>query len=270
MKHPVRLDSGSGAAAAGSARAPDEDPLLDALLAAPSSSASAAAAAPSSPSSPPPAASHGGMHAAGSGVGRRLTAAWQALTQRLAGAPRAQAPARRARAVSAALGSREEWANRLIGEVFFLLVAVMVWLINAYFTTRGVALLIGGAPLAWGVGFATHIMVTRAELYLWPRWRIPSYLGMLLGCVALDVGTTLIGAYSLVAAQPPAWIGALPPPPAQWIAPVWQALIGAQALPAWSGVAMALLGLSAVMALGSERLVVTFWRGVVEVWQARP
>jgi hypothetical protein len=117
-------------------------------------------------------------------------------------------------------------------------------------------------------GLAIHLGVSRAEIYLWYRWRDLWYLGLLLICVLLDVGTTLAGIVALVANRVPQLLGDAPANVLQWH-PIITRLVSGSTLPAWSANAMLLTLIAIGLALGSERLMRKFWTGLVETWRER-
>jgi hypothetical protein len=162
----------------------------------------------------------------------------------------------------------DDWLGRLLGEAFFFLVGLTAWLINAIFTILGVTAALGTSPGSVLVSLAIHLGISRAELYLWHRWRDPWYLVLLLACVLVDVGTTLAGIVALVAARAPQLLGGAPASVLQWHLVVTSLVSGAT-LPIWTVNAMLLLALATGLALGSERLMRKFWRGLAETWHER-
>lgn len=179
-----------------------------------------------------------------------------------AATPSARRP-RRARTPSAS------WRDQMLGEVFFFLLGLGTWLSNAIFTVLGVTAPVGLTPLSALLGFAFHLLLSRAELYLWHRWRDPWYLLVLVGCVLIDAGTTLIGLLPLAARWLPGLVGGTPLSVLDWDQLVVALVMGTQ-LPSWWPNAVILLVIAFGFALGSERLLRKFHRGMVETWQDRP
>jgi hypothetical protein len=163
---------------------------------------------------------------------------------------------------------RDDWLGRLLGEAFFFLVGLTAWLINAIFTILGVTAALGASPGGVLVGLAVHLGISRAELYLWHRWRDPWYLTLLLASVLVDVGTTLAGVVALVAARAPQLFGGAPASVLQWH-PLVTSLMSGASLPNWTVNAVFLLALATGLALGSERLMRKFWSGLAETWHER-
>lgn len=162
----------------------------------------------------------------------------------------------------------DDWLGRLLGEAFFFLVGLTAWLINAIFTILGVTAALGESAGGVLVGLAIHLGISRAELYLWHRWRDPWYLSLLLACVLVDVGTTLAGIVALVAARAPQLLGGAPASVLQWH-PLVTSLVSGSTLPSWTINAVLLLALASGLALGSERLMRKFWSGLAETWYER-
>ncbi|WP_141509158.1 hypothetical protein [Candidatus Chloroploca asiatica] len=176
-------------------------------------------------------------------------------------APRASARSRRR--------APQTWRDRMLGEVFFFLLGLGVWLSNASFTVLGVTAPVGLTPLTGLLGFLFHVLLSRAELSLWYRWRDPWYLLLLVGCVLVDAGTTLVGLLPLAATWLPGLVGTTPQNVLDW-GHLVTALGGTTSVPAWWPNALLLVAMSFAFALGSERLLRRFSRGMVETWQERP
>jgi hypothetical protein len=70
----------------------------------------------------------------------------------------------------------------MLGEVFCFLLGLGVWLSNAIFAVLGVTAPMGLTPLTGLIRFVFHLLLSRAELYLWHRCRDPWYLLLLTGC----------------------------------------------------------------------------------------
>jgi hypothetical protein len=183
-------------------------------------------------------------------------------------APAEARTGRPARPVRRRRAKTDDWFGRLLGEAFFFLIGLTTWLINAIFTIVGVTAVLGVSPGSILLGLAIHLGVSRAEIYLWYRWRDLWYLGLLLVCVLLDVGTTLAGIVALVAGRAPQLLGGAPANVLQWH-PVITRLVSGGTLPAWSTNAMLLMLIAIGLALGSERLMRKFWTGLVETWRER-
>lgn len=162
----------------------------------------------------------------------------------------------------------DDWLGRLLGEAFFFLIGLTAWAINAVFTILGVTAALGASPGGILVGVAVHLGISRAELYLWHRWRDPWYLALLVGCVFVDIGTTLGGIVTLVVARAPQLLGGAPTNVLQWH-PLVTSLVSGASLPIWTGNALILLALATGLALGSERLMRKFWTGLTETWNER-
>ncbi len=161
------------------------------------------------------------------------------------------------------------WRDRMLGEVFFFLLGLGTWLSNAVFTILGVTAPVGLNPLTVLLGFAFHVLLSRAELHLWYRWRDPWYLLLLVGCVLIDVGTTLVGLRPIAAKWLPVLVGTSPENVLDW-GQILIALVTNTAAPVWWPNALTLLLIAFAFALGSERLLRKFYRGMVETWQERP
>jgi hypothetical protein len=185
-----------------------------------------------------------------------------------ASAATASQPVRRRTARGSRRRPHAGWHDRMLGEVFFFLVGLGVWLSNASFTVLGVTAPVGLTPLTGLLGFLFHLLLSRAELYLWYRWRDPWYLLLLVGCVLLDTGTTLVGLIPVATRWFPLLVGSTPPNVLDW-SELLAVLMGTTALPAWWLNALALLVIAVAFALGSERLMRRFYRGMVETWQER-
>lgn len=162
----------------------------------------------------------------------------------------------------------DDWLGRLLGEAFFFLVGLTAWVVNAIFTILGVTAAFGASPGSILVGAAVHLGISRAELYLWHRWRDPWYLALLVGCVLVDVGTTLAGIVALAAARAPQLLGGAPANVLQWH-PLVTTLVAGASLPVWTLNIVFLLALATGLALGSERLMRKFWTGLAETWNER-
>jgi hypothetical protein len=190
-------------------------------------------------------------------------------TQAAAAAQAAQEPVRatvnRTRRRTSAT---DDWFGRLLGEGFFFLLGLSAWLINAIFTTLGVTTFIGLSPGTFVLGLTIHLGLSRAEVYLWHRWYDPWYLILLLSCVLVDVGTTLLGIVALFAARAPQLLGGAPMNVLQWNTLIISAAMG-DPLPVWASNATLVLLLALALALGSERLLRRFWAGLVETWRER-
>lgn len=156
--------------------------------------------------------------------------------------------------------AQEDWLNRLIAESGLFAIALAIWGVNGYFTILGF-MAIGGA---WWVGVLGHLLISRAEVYLWHRWRDPIYLACIVFCIAVDIGTTLVGALPLAQKYAPWLLG--PTPLDVW---AWRALAASPA-PTWWLNALVLVALAALIALSAERLVRKFWGDVRETWDLRP
>jgi hypothetical protein len=174
---------------------------------------------------------------------------------------------RRRRATRAT--SADTWRDRMLGEVFFFLLGMGTWLSNAIFTVLGVTAPIGLTLVTGVLGFAFHLLLSRAELYLWHRWRDPWYLLILLGCVLIDVGTTLAGLIPIAATWLPVLVGTAPQNVGDW-ATIGTALLANTPVPSWWPNAGSLLAIALAFALGSERLLQKFYRGMRETWLERP
>jgi hypothetical protein len=186
-----------------------------------------------------------------------------------AAAPAAPPPAPATRRPRRARSPSASWRDRMLGEVFFFLLGLGTWLSNAIFTVLGVTASVGLTPLSALLGFAFHLLLSRAELYLWHRWRDPWYLLVLVGCVLIDAGTTLIGLLPLAARWLPGLVGSTPLSVVDWGQLAVALTMGTQ-LPPWWPHAVILLVIAFGFALGSERLLRKFHRGMVETWQERP
>lgn len=163
----------------------------------------------------------------------------------------------------------DTWRDRMLGEVFFFLLGLGTWLSNAVFTVLGVTAPVGLNLMTGILGFGFHVLLSRAELYLWHRWRDPWYLLILLSCVLIDVGTTLVGLLPIAAKWLPVLVGNTPQNVLDW-SQILSALIANTAVPVWWPHALALLLIALAFALGSEQLLRKFYRGMVETWQERP
>lgn len=162
----------------------------------------------------------------------------------------------------------DDWLGRLLGEAFFFLVGLTAWVVNAIFTVLGVTAALGASPAGVLVGVAVHLGISRAELYLWHRWRDPWYLALLIGCVLVDVGTTLAGIVALATTRAPQLLGGAPTNVLQWH-PLVTSLVAGASLPSWTINTSFLLALATGLALGSERLMRKFWTGLAETWNER-
>lgn len=94
-------------------------------------------------------------------------------------------------------------------------------------------------------------------------WYNPWYLILLLSCVLVDVGTTLVGIVALFSARAPQLLGGAPVNVLQWHTLITSAAMG-DPLPVWACNAALILLLAIALALGSERLLRRFWAGLVE------
>lgn len=194
-------------------------------------------------------------------------------------APSDPEPARSASIASESAGGRasarprrrahDTWRDRMLGEVFFFLLGLGVWLSNAIFTVLGVSAPVGLTPLTGLLGFIFHLLLSRAELHLWHRWRDPWYLLLLASCVLIDAGTTLVGLLPLAAKWFPVLVGKTPQNVLDWVQ-ILTALVGKMTVPAWWPNVLLLVAMSFAFALGSERLLSKFYRGMIETWQERP
>lgn len=144
-----------------------------------------------------------------------------------------------------------------------------VWLSNAIFTVLGITAPVGLNLLTGLLGFVFHLLLARAELHLWHRWRDPWYLLLLLGCVLVDAGTTLVGLLPIAAKWLPILVGRPPRNVLDW-GQILSALVKNTVVPAWWPNAALLVVIAFAFALGSERLLRKFYRGMVETWQERP
>jgi hypothetical protein len=186
----------------------------------------------------------------------------------VAAEPAPEAPATAPRRTRRRRTRTDDWLGRLLGEAFFFLVGLTAWVVNAIFTILGVTAALGASLGGILVGLAVHLGISRAELYLWHRWRDPWYLALLVGCVLIDVGTTLGGVVTLVAARAPQLLGGAPVNVLQWH-PLVTSLVSGASLPIWTVNALFLLALATGLALGSERLMRKFWTGLIETWHER-
>lgn len=165
--------------------------------------------------------------------------------------------------------AHDTWRDRMLGEMFFFLLGLGVWLSNAIFTVLGVTAPVGLTPLTGLLGFVFHLLLSRAELSLWHRWRDPWYLLLLVGCVLVDAGTTLVGLLPLATKWFPMLVGKTPQNVLDW-GQILAALVSNTTVPAWWPNALLLLAITFAFALGSERLLRKFYRGMIETWQERP
>lgn len=166
----------------------------------------------------------------------------------------ARRPARRAQGQP-----RDTWLDRLIAESFLLALAGVGWGINALFTV--VALLLVGVP--WPLSVLIHLGISRAEVYLWHRWRDPAYLLPLLGCLGFDIGSTLRGSLQEIGARAPGLLGDVPQSLRAWAALLqWP-------LPGWWPNALALVALSSALGIGSELFMKKYWSGLRQTWRER-
>jgi hypothetical protein len=188
--------------------------------------------------------------------------------QPVAAEPTPAAPAATPRRSRRRRTRTDDWLGRLLGEAFFFLVGLTAWIVNAIFTILGVTAALGASPGSILIGAAVHLGISRAELYLWHRWRDPWYLALLVGCMLVDVGTTLAGIVALVAARAPQLLGGTPTNMLQWH-PLVTSLVSGASLPIWTVNALVLLALATGLALGSERLMRKFWTGLAETWNER-
>lgn len=80
---------------------------------------------------------------------------------------------------------------------------------------------------------------------------------------------TLVGLLPVAARWFPLLVGSTPPNVLDW-SDLFAVLMGTTAPPAWWLNALSLLVIAVVFALGSERLMRRFYRGMVETWQEQP
>jgi hypothetical protein len=179
--------------------------------------------------------------------------------------PVRETPARRTRKRQK---DENDWFGRLFGEGFFCLLGLSAWLVNALFTILGITTVIGFTPGTALLGLGIHLGLSRAEIHLWYRWHDPWYVLTLVGCVLVDIGTTLVGLVALLAARAPELLGATPVNVLQWGTLIRTAIVG-EPVPSWTLNAVIILLVATGLALGSERLLRRFWAGLVETWRER-
>ncbi len=162
----------------------------------------------------------------------------------------------------------DTWRDRMLGEVFFFMLGFGTWLSNAVFTVLGVTAPVGLNLVTGVIGFGFHVLLSRAELYLWHRWRDPWYLLILVGCVLIDVGTTLVGLLPIASKWLPGLVSGTPQDVFAWVQ-ILGALLTDTDVPVWWPNAVALLLIALAFALGSERLLRKFYTGMRETWLER-
>lgn len=168
----------------------------------------------------------------------------------------------------------DDWTGRLLGELFFFLVGLSAWLLNALFTVLGLTAPFGLNLFSGTLAFFVHVLLSRSELYLWHRWYDPRYLVGLIFCVAIDAGTTTNGLVGILAQRAPNLLGTVPHD--LWD---WRAIIGtlynnavynaALPLPDYTTRALMLFCIALAFALGSERLLRAYYHGLRETWVER-
>lgn len=211
----------------------------------------------------------------------------QAAAARQEAAPARRQPRATARAARTAPVTGGYWRDELIADIGLYLLSLAIWLLNGLFTVVGVVTVVPKGPiwLALGVilGVGLHLLISRIEIAFLNWRRVMSfYLVVIVGAVTVDVGTTHQGLLTLVGTFFPSLLGGAPMSTLEHLNLVRVVylhlttnpnnLAGVAQLPAipgWWFMSLVFLGLSALMALGSERLMRRFYRGMQETWQLR-
>jgi hypothetical protein len=183
-------------------------------------------------------------------------------------------PTPQARPRSHSQGRTDDWTGRLLGELFFFLIGLATWLLNALFTVLGLTEPFGLNLISGAIALCLHILLSRAELYLWYRWYDPRYLLGLFVCVAIDAGTTTSGLVGLLAQRAPTLLGTVPHDPWEWriiASTVYNNAVSATQtpLPDYTARAVIVFCIALAFALGSERLLRAYYHGLRETWAER-
>lgn len=148
--------------------------------------------------------------------------------------------------------------DQLIAEGFGLLLAYAMWFANALFTIWGLMAL--GVP--WLLGGLIHIGISRWQQTLWRGQFHPLVALLGIGCVLLDLGTTLIGMVHVVTWRYPTFAAGMPTD-----LRLWAALL-AQPTPPWAWQAVLLVSFTLLLTLSSEYLIRVFWQRCADAWDA--
>lgn len=177
------------------------------------------------------------------------------------------------------------WADEMIADTGLFTLSGIFWLLNGVFTVIGVASLFPeGIWRSVGalIGLGLHLLISRIEFAYLTRRRIFSpYILVIIAAISVDVSTSHQGLMLVINRFFPSILGEMPLSTFKQVqtltaifwAQLWQqpqdSNLPAVTWPLWWVLSVVFGILATVMALGSERAMRYFRKGMMETWRAK-